>query len=95
MSTSIFASRMELLQGRFHGRMDQRKESGVESDSLPDPRYKNGSHILKMKQGEKWETKNQRSLLAECPARRQGHTGEKLVLFVKDLASLERLRRWN
>ena len=49
MATSICASQMELLQGRFNDRMDQMKESGVESDSLPDQSYKDRSAILKMK----------------------------------------------
>ncbi len=58
MATSIFASRMELLQGQFHGKRDKRQESGIESDSLPDRRYKYGITILKMERGEKYATEN-------------------------------------
>ncbi len=58
MATSICASRMELLQGCFHGKMDKRQESSIEYDSLPDCRYTDGSTILKMERGEKWETEN-------------------------------------
>jgi hypothetical protein len=48
-----------------------------------------------MERGEKYETENWRGLLAECPARRQRHTREKLVLLDKDLANLKELRRLN
>ena len=48
-----------------------------------------------MKGGEKYETENWRGLLAECPAQRQRHTREKLVLIDKDLANLKELRRLN
>jgi hypothetical protein len=40
MATSICANLMELLQGHVHGGTDKRKQSGVESVSLPDQRYK-------------------------------------------------------
>ena len=95
MATSKCASRVELLQGRFYGKMDKWKESGIESDSLPYRRYKYGIIILKMERGEKYETENRRGLLAEFPARRQRHTREKLVLLDKDLSNLNELRRLN
>ena len=95
MATSIFVSQIELMQGRFHGKMDKRQELGIESDLLPDWGYKYVSTILKMKRWEKYETENRRGLLAECPARRQRHTGEKLVLIDKDLANIKELRRLN
>ena len=72
-----------------------RQKSGIESDSLPGRHNKDGSTILKMERGEKYETENRHGLLAECPARRQRHTREKLVLLDKDVANLKELRRLN
>ena len=75
--------------------MDKGQESGIESDSLPDQRYEYGITILKMQREEKYETEHWRGLLAECPARHQRHTREKLVLLDKDLANINELRRLN
>ncbi len=40
MATSICANLVELLQGRFHDGKDERKQSGIESDSLQNKSYK-------------------------------------------------------
>ena len=81
---------MELLHGRFHGKMDHKQKPGIESDSLPGWHYKDGITTLKMEIGEKYETENRSGLLVECPARRQRCTREKkLVLLDKGLANLE------
>ncbi len=74
---------------------DKRQKSGIESDSLPGRHNRDGNNTLKMKKGEKYETENRRGLSAECPARRQRRTEEKLVLLDKYLANLKELRRLN
>ncbi len=75
--------------------MYHRQKLGIESDLLPGRHNKDGSNILEMKRGEKYETENRHGLLAECPARRQRHTREELVLLDEDLANLEDLRNLN
>ncbi len=59
---------MELLQCRFHDGKDRRKQSGIESDSLPDQNYKEQECYPGNEVEKKWEMKNGRGLLAECPA---------------------------
>ncbi len=69
----------------------KREKSGTESNSLPGQQYQKLNDDLKMKlriESEKMESES--GLFAECPARRQRHTNEKLVPLNKGLDELRK-----
>ncbi len=58
----------ELLKGLFHNGKERRKQSGIESNSLPDKHYKERDDNLKMKLRRKMENEEWTWSLGRVPS---------------------------